>query len=83
MIAVAPFLPLLVSHFLMPRHRLPSDLWDLVLPMINSVMAATAVVFVFFHFIVDAGRAERCMLTSGHWFTYTVGVCHTRSLHFI
>jgi hypothetical protein len=79
MFSILPFLVLLFLHTaLAPLRycgvkawRLSPRFLGLVIPVVNIISVVTFFIFIFFHLVVDSVRNDSCLLTSGHWFTYT------------
>jgi len=67
------------------RHSFDQHTWEVVLPVVNVVMAVTALTFSVFYFWIEAGRSDICVKTSGHWFYYVLTtLCYVWALtHFI
>lgn len=80
MFSILPFLALMVVHtMLWPIRCFNDNMWglstrffDVVIPVVNIVTAISLLVFFVFHLLVDTWRAENCLWTSGHWYTYVI-----------
>jgi hypothetical protein len=45
--------------------------WGVFLPIMNVVTLISVCVAPAFYFWIEPGRAQRCMYSSGHWYTFT------------
>lgn len=79
-ICAVPLLAYLVSlHLRRPANGAQHDLLDelrresgVLLPVLNFISLVSAFTSPTFYLFIHPGRVDRCIYTSGHWFTFSI-----------